>query len=368
MKSKDLLKVIGNMDDELIQNAEIKADNKESKVIKLGKKKEISFKSFGKWAGAIAAILAICVIGGTMFGTMGGAAKMAEQSYAPEGLYNYTDNQREMFLAKAEGSGFAYDTSETKLDTSIDSIKPAQSKLTATKSVKMVYTADLNLQTTEYDKTVKDVQSLVERLGGYFEETSVNNGGMYSSSYNRHGYYVARIPAENYQTFIGQAGEIGYVVSLGEKADNIGQQYFETESRIETLKIKEERLHELLEQATNMSDIISIESELSNVEYELGIYGTQLNRYDSLVDYATINISIEEVSAYSGSNIQKENFGTRFARALKGGLIGFANALDDFGIWIGYNLIGIIVVVAIIFVVCKFHLIRRLIRKITGRQ
>ena len=99
----------------------------------------------------------------------------------------------------------------------------------------------------------------------------------------------------------------------------------------------------------------------------LKMYGTDLNHYDSLIGYSTINLTLEEVSAYSDS-AYKESFGARFTRAIKRGAVNFVEGVQDFIIWIGSNIIGLVILAVIIFVIWKFHIIRRIIRKITGKQ
>lgn len=44
-----------------------------------------------------------------------------------------------------------------------------------------------------------------------------------------------------------------------------------------------------------MEDIIALESALSDVEYQIEQYSSELNRYDALVAFATFTISLSEV-------------------------------------------------------------------------
>ena len=52
-------------------------------------------------------------------------------------------------------------------------------------------------------------------------------------------------------------------------AENISERYYDTQSRLETAQIKLERLQELLKKAESMEDIITIESAISETEYEI---------------------------------------------------------------------------------------------------
>ena len=365
MKKEEMLKAIGNIDDQFVIDAETKSDNKPVK-------QKRSSAKWVKWAGGIAAVLAVCVIGVSAFPMFFGAQKSA-----PEMMTNSSYRESlDLSVNKGSYGGFKKEESyqkdnslalEGKEGTSApDAATQNLVDSVAKQNVKLIYTADLQLQTTKFDESFANISALVNQYGGYFEKSSVDNGGMYYAVYKT-GYYVIRIPAGNYRVFLDAAGDSGHVVGLSESVKDIGEMYFNIESQMETLKIKEERLQELLKKATNLSDIITIESELSNVEQQLKMYGTDLNHYDSLIGYSTINLTLQEVSAFSNS-AYKESLGERLSRALRSGVIGFVEGIEDFIVWVGYNIIGIIILAAIVFVVWKFHLIRRLIRKITGKQ
>ena len=363
MKNKDMLKAIGNIDEKFIANAQVHSDEKPIR-------EKNSTRKWVKWAGAIAAVLVVCVVGvgalSSSFMFMGASKSADQEAMSLNGSYGYRDVAS--VGMKSEGS---YKANDAQMELS-EAPSYSQETLTdsnanlAKQEVKLIYTADIHLQTTKYEETFGKLSALVDQMGGYFEKSSIENGTMYYSGY-KSGYYTIRVPSENFRMFLDAAGNDGHVVSLQENVRDVGEVYFNIESQIETLKIKEERLQELLKKAENLGDIITLESELSNVEQMLKMYGTDLNHYDSLIGYSTINLTLEEVSAYSDS-AYKESFGTRFIRASKRGVVNFVEGVQDFIIWIGSNIIGLVILAVIIFVIWKFHIIRRIIRKIAGKQ
>lgn len=64
-------------------------------------------------------------------------------------------------------------------------------------------------------------------------------------------------------------GTLCHVTWQDDSAENISEQYYDTQSRLETAQIKLARLQELLKKAENMEDIITIESAISETEYEI---------------------------------------------------------------------------------------------------
>lgn len=75
----------------------------------------------------------------------------------------------------------------------------------------------------------------------------------------------------------------------------MGQNYSDIELRLQTQRTKQERLLALLEKAATMEDIISLENALSETEYQIEQYTSDLKRYDSLIDFATIELRLTEV-------------------------------------------------------------------------
>ena len=104
----------------------------------------------------------------------------------------------------------------------------------AERGVKMVYTASIEMQTLEFDQAAQDIASLVESMGGYFEQKNFSN---YSSSY-RHASYTVRVPAEQFTDFCTQVGTLCHVTWQSDTAENISERYYDTQSRLETAQIK----------------------------------------------------------------------------------------------------------------------------------
>ena len=107
-----------------------------------------------------------------------------------------------------------------------------------------------------------------------------------------------------------------HVVYMSSSAENITEAYYDTDSRLKTAQIKLERLQNLLANADNMADIITIESAISETEYEIESLSGTLRRYDALVGYATIYMTLSETYKLSENSAAPLTFGQRVSRAL----------------------------------------------------
>ena len=210
-------------------------------------------------------------------------------------------------------------------------------------NAKMIYTARMEVETTGFDAADADLRTLVEVLGGYFEQAAVHN---YGRGY-RSGDYTARIPADQFQAFLDRVGTICHVTYKEEGSENVSEAYYDAESRLVTQQTKLERLQNLLAQAENMEDIITIESAISDTELEIERLTGTLRRYDSLVDYATVYISLQEV--YQLSNVEEPatSFGSRVGTAFASGWRGFVSTLESLAVALAYGWVWLLLLAVI---------------------
>ena len=270
-------------------------------------------------------------------------APMENGAYDTGGDYGYGWIEDSMETPKAEAGGMT------------DS---AVSGNSAVAGAKMIYTADLNLQTKEYDEACAALNTLVAELGGYFETRQLHQGGTYRSL-----YCVVRVPAEQFIPFLDSAGNIANTTYRNENSRDVSEAYYDLEARLTTQRTKLNRLQELLAQAENMEDIITIESAISDTELQIEYLTGSLRHYDSLIGFSTINVWLDEVYRLSTEEETPVTFGDRLASAFKRGLTRGVDNIEDFIITIARNWLSLIVWAVIIVLVVVFVRRRRRNRK-----
>lgn len=231
-------------------------------------------------------------------------------------------------------------------------------------NAKMVYTASIQAETQDYDACTAALEELVEKLGGYLEYASSDSHGDGSRSAS----YTVRVPAKEFRGFLRTVGEISHVTSQDQNAENISERYYDTESRLETQKTKMERLQTLLSKAENMEDIIDLENAISETEYQIEQLTGSLRHYDSLVDFATIDVRLREVLRLTAVEEAPPTFGSRLGNAFTGGLRSFGDFLQGLAIFLAYNWIWLLVLGLILLLVVKLSKRRQIQRTATFRE
>ena len=228
--------------------------------------------------------------------------------------------------------------------------------------VKMIYRGSMDLQTTEFERSDTEIKALTRRLGGYFEEQSAyNRSGGYRSA-----NYTIRVPAERFEEFLGQVGDICTVVFQTQSAEDVSEYYYDMESRLETAKIKLDRLQALLARAEEMEDIITLESAISETEYQIERLSGEKRHYDSLIGYSTITVSLDEVYRVTEPESAPLTFSQRLGIAFREGLRSFGGAMENIAEWFAYSWLTLLVIILIVLAAVK--LIRRAARRRTADE
>ena len=222
----------------------------------------------------------------------------------------------------------------------------------ALRDAKIIRTANLEMETTAFDGAVESLSRLTKEMGGYYENSSLRTGG---SGY-RWADYTVRVPAKNYDEFLSRAGALCNLTWRSESAENVTEAYYDTAGRLKTQQIKLERLQELLSRAEAMEDIITIESAISETEYQIESLSGTLRHYDALVDYATVSVNLQEVYKLSDVEEAPNSFGARMGSAFTAGWAAFAAGMENLAVGLAYIwmwLLALAVIVAAVTAVLR---------------
>lgn len=216
-------------------------------------------------------------------------------------------------------------------------------------NVKIIYTANIDLESTSFDATVRGLNELVANAGGYFEYSNLEN---YNSNY-RTGNYTVRVPAAQFDAFCDGMGGLCQVNSISRNAQDVSESYYDMESRLATQRTKLERLQALLAKAEKLEDIITLETAISDTELAIEQLTGSLRKYDSLVGYATVRIYLREVYQLTEQEQPVIGFGAKLAAAFRSGCSSFVHGLQEMLIslaraWVGWLVFLIIVAAAVI--------------------
>ncbi len=178
---------------------------------------------------------------------------------------------------------------------------------------KIIYTASTRL-------TVDNIKEASNTIKGKINADEWIESSSVESTYAT---FVFRIKSSRLDAFLNDLEGIGEVSSTSISSKDVSLTYYNNTVRKATLESEQSRLISLMTDAT-VSEIITINTRLSEIETELKEIDGILKKYDSLVDYSTVTVNM-----YTKTVVQKETFGSKLLESMEGGLK-FAEALTIF--------------------------------------
>ena len=198
-----------------------------------------------------------------------------------------------------------------------DSVGENGSSTTANSQIntgrKVIITENYSFETTDLDKCVTELESLIAKSDCYLESSDVSGNTADGGWLN----YVIRVPVDKLEGFTTSLSGIGNLTSKKRSSEDVTLNYYDNESKLASYKIHQERLMALLEKAQSIDEILKIENELATVRANIENLTTAQNKYDNLVAYSTVKVTVNQVKVYSEP--ESDNFfkqlGDTFANA-----------------------------------------------------
>ncbi len=217
---------------------------------------------------------------------------------------------------------------------------------------KLVYTANISIETLDFEKSQQMLNEALSSCGGYIYSSELYGGNRYSqqNSSVRSMYVTIKIPSDKYREFLSGKDNFGNVKFFSEQTDDITSQYIDTQSRLNALKEQEERLLALIEKAQSVKELLEIEETLSEVRYKKENYTSQMQTYENMIAFCTVNLTITEVSEVSKVN---EGFFTKFSEAFRSSWIELLNFIQYIAIWITARLSFILLIAIMCFLIYR---------------
>ena len=285
-------------------------------------------------------VLVLILLLGMMAAGRGAASKSAAtetavQDNCSEAAYATDD----IYSTEAMPEAAAGYTEEGGTGASVVQVQDVQRKL--------IRDVNLEVETETFEELLSTVGEKTRNLGGYIEESYTYNGSNYYGKGTRNANLTIRIPAEKLDEFLLAVGEVSNVISRNESVTDVTLEYVDLESHKRVLLAEQERLLELLEKAETIEDIISLESRLSQVRYQIESMEAQLRTMDNRVNYSTVYLYINEVAKLTPVKEQTvwEKISTGFASSLYNVGEGFVNFGIGFIIFLPYLLVWVIIIV-----------------------
>lgn len=209
------------------------------------------------------------------------------ETYAGTGLNADALRSRTVTMESAPAPS-AVDESPAMAD--YEAQAPAAQEKAQTKIIRRV---SLSISSASFDADLEKLNQLLKEKGGYVEYSDISA----DAGTRRYANFTLRIPKDNLDAYLAGAQGIGRTLNFSESQEDVSEQYMDTDTRLATQVAKMERLQLLLIKALLVEDILRIESEIADTQYQIDRLTGSLRGLDSKVDYATVSLNLSEQRA-----------------------------------------------------------------------
>lgn len=221
---------------------------------------------------------------------------------------------------------------------------------------KIIRTASMTIATQTYEDSLDALKAACEGCSGWIESASENTN---SYSGLRTAYLTLRVPQTSLDAYLEGTAALGRITSRSESATDVTESYQDTRTRLNTQLALMDRLQALITESGDLSDLLALESQIADTQYEIDRLQSSLNRTDRQVSYATVNITLREEQTAPLTDT-RVTFGDRLLSAVEVGFQSFVEFLGDMVIFLVAAAPFLLIVALVILVV---RLIRKARRK-----
>ncbi|MEU0162149.1 DUF4349 domain-containing protein [Streptomyces sp. NPDC006261] len=157
----------------------------------------------------------------------------------------------------------------------------------------VIRTTELSVEVKSAPKAAASARSAVEASGGLVATESTERID------DRHetSHLVLRVPQDGYQEVLRKLTGSGKLLSRSSNAKDVTDQVVDVESRIATQRASVKRVRELMDKAEKLTDVVTLEGELSSRQADLESLLAQQSSLKDRTSLATITLELTEPDA-----------------------------------------------------------------------
>lgn len=185
----------------------------------------------------------------------------------------------------------------------------------------IIRTATLEVETADVQKATAWARTAAENAGGYVgnEATRREPDGSMTST------VTVRVPGERFDAVLAAMEGSGKLLGRKVEAQDVTQKVADTDSRVKSQQASVARVREMMEKASGLSEVVTLEAELSKRQADLESLLAQQTALRDQTSLGTITLTFSEPGKQPVKEKEKPEPG--FTDALIGGWKVFAAAL-----------------------------------------
>ena len=220
---------------------------------------------------------------------------------------------------------------------------PAQSTIPApsgdTARVVKTGSVQIDVRKGAVGATVARLTNVATGLGGYVADTKTAEGGD-----NPTGSVTLRVPVGTFDNLVASVRGLGTVKSITTHGQDVTAQYTDIQARLTALNATRNQLLTILQKASAIGDILSVQDRINQVQTEIDQLQGQQKVLDDQTSYAALSVDVaQEGSVAPGPPAPKAGV----AKAWDDARHGFTNGVETLLAHSGTALLVLLIAAAI---------------------
>jgi len=204
----------------------------------------------------------------------------------------------------------------------------------------LIRTGEVSISVGDFNKSIDEVYKVSDRLGGIVTDSEISNDG----DNERSGWITVRVPNTRFFEAFNALSKLGEVQSQKVNSEDASREYIAAVSRIQNLKLEQDTLRKMLDQALAVqkarglgegySILLDTQQRLSDVTGKIQETEDSLSQLADKITRSTIKVNLTQAEKY-----QSEQFtwgmGATFQESKKqllGVVRGLGQGLIRFGV------------------------------------
>ncbi|MGB3295305.1 MAG: DUF4349 domain-containing protein [Phormidesmis sp.] len=192
----------------------------------------------------------------------------------------------------------------------------------------LIKRAHLSLRVESVDAGFERVREIVNAQQG--DLLSLNDSGERQRSITAE----LRVPAEKLDATLDALTEVGTVLNRSITTEDVSSQLVDLQARLSNARKSEAALQQLMERSGDISDVLEVSRELSNVRQSIEQMAAAQKNLQAQVSYSTIGVSLQSVIASSPNQPAAAHQLTNAWKQATHSVGAFTTDLLQIGLWL----------------------------------
>ena len=157
----------------------------------------------------------------------------------------------------------------------------------------VIKNADLSITVDDPEKKIAAISALADSMGGHVVSSNTYQSYADSGARVPEGNITIRVPSEKMDAALEQIKENAEEVnSENVSGEDVTDKYVDLQSRLKAKKAAEEKMLEIMAQATTTEETLAVYSQLQIIQSDIEVLTGQINYYERTAAMSSISVNV----------------------------------------------------------------------------